>query len=536
MLRAAGKRARRGEERGGRARCSDVAALSCSRLRQALPVILGLSLASLAYPGLGAQPKESGPSGTGRGWRDGPVRYLLTDEEYSRFGKLSTEEARSAFVERFWRRLDPDPSTPGNEYRDRFEKLVADADRLWGAEGWRTDRGRVLILLGEPASTRRAGGDPHSVVREIWTYERRSGGAHGPVEIVFYGDRAGRFHLDPAEADNLDAARGWADFPSSPGDLHSLRLIRTFSAPFADLSSFFRVLVPPGRDRGSRMGLSLEPEERRPNATRTAKAEGDRPPSPMGDDGVFFFQTADGRILALAALEFRPDVRLRSAADPPASASDYDGFVWLIRQGPSRGPRPREAAVWLERREERNETGRILFTGKVRVDPGRYVLRYLVGDARGQTLALREKEIDVPDLSPGEFSASSVVPAERFGPAPTGGPTPYSVGSEEVVPQPGRRFERDGPMRVYLQVYGAATDPASGTPRVEVTFTFDRAVRGRFHPYGRPLSYHGVAGASLGLTLPVAGWPRGDYRVVVDLRDAVSGALASAEGFFHVAD
>ena len=93
-----------------------------------------------------------------RSWRDGPVRYLLTRDEYQRYGRLRTPEAREVWVERFWRRLDPDPTTPVNEFRDRFEKRAAETDRFREplTPGWRSDRGRVLLLAGAPSAVRRS--------------------------------------------------------------------------------------------------------------------------------------------------------------------------------------------------------------------------------------------------------------------------------------------------------------------------------------------------------------------------------------------
>src|SRR5262245_31062518 len=65
-------------------------------------------------------------AGIPRSWRDGPVRVLLTDDERRAFGALGSDEERAAFVERFWRRLDPDTTTPEtNEFRDRFEARCA---------------------------------------------------------------------------------------------------------------------------------------------------------------------------------------------------------------------------------------------------------------------------------------------------------------------------------------------------------------------------------------------------------------------------
>jgi GWxTD domain-containing protein len=56
-------------------------------------------------------------------------------------------------VESFWRRRDPDPAKPGNEFAQVFYQRVKAADDLYGEGGLRgslSDRGRALILLGPP--------------------------------------------------------------------------------------------------------------------------------------------------------------------------------------------------------------------------------------------------------------------------------------------------------------------------------------------------------------------------------------------------
>src|SRR5262249_42516616 len=88
------------------------------------------------------------------GWREGPVRYLLTRDEDIAFRHLDPREARLAFIERFWASRDPDTSTPDNEFRDLFYRRVAFAVRAFTTEstkpGWKTDRGKIYILLGPP--------------------------------------------------------------------------------------------------------------------------------------------------------------------------------------------------------------------------------------------------------------------------------------------------------------------------------------------------------------------------------------------------
>ncbi len=100
------------------------------------------------------RPPESKPAEElGEDWSQGPARYILSASEREDFQRLSDPLARSEFIAVFWKAHDPKPETPGNEYRDEFEKRVAFADMRFNQDETRgslTDRGMVLILLGPP--------------------------------------------------------------------------------------------------------------------------------------------------------------------------------------------------------------------------------------------------------------------------------------------------------------------------------------------------------------------------------------------------
>jgi GWxTD domain-containing protein len=86
-------------------------------------------------------------------WVDGPVRFLLTDAERKRWATLPDDEARRDFVTAFWRRFDPDPLTPVNEFEVEFYRRVQYADAALSTESMRgslSDRGQVLLILGPP--------------------------------------------------------------------------------------------------------------------------------------------------------------------------------------------------------------------------------------------------------------------------------------------------------------------------------------------------------------------------------------------------
>src|SRR6195256_584215 len=97
-----------------------------------------------------------------RKWLDEDVAYIITDEEKSAFKALKTDEEREQFIEQFWLRRDPSPDTIENEFRDDHYSRIAKANERYasGIPGWRSDRGRIYILWGEPAEieTHPAGG------------------------------------------------------------------------------------------------------------------------------------------------------------------------------------------------------------------------------------------------------------------------------------------------------------------------------------------------------------------------------------------
>lgn len=93
-----------------------------------------------------------------RQWLEEVVPYIITPEERSVFLSLPDEEERGRFIENFWRKRDPNPQTPENEFKLEYYKRIALANKLFGqsgTEGWRTDRGRIYILLGPPHEIQR---------------------------------------------------------------------------------------------------------------------------------------------------------------------------------------------------------------------------------------------------------------------------------------------------------------------------------------------------------------------------------------------
>jgi GWxTD domain-containing protein len=81
------------------------------------------------------------------------ARLIMTKEEIKIFSHLPDAQSRKEFIADFWLKRDPDPDTPGNEFKSEFEARVAFVNKRFGKEGGpgiNTDRGRVYIFMGPP--------------------------------------------------------------------------------------------------------------------------------------------------------------------------------------------------------------------------------------------------------------------------------------------------------------------------------------------------------------------------------------------------
>ncbi|HLP60859.1 MAG TPA: GWxTD domain-containing protein [Candidatus Deferrimicrobium sp.] len=90
-----------------------------------------------------------------RDWLD-LVYYIISPIEKETFLKLTNNRERDAFINLFWKLRDPTAGTPENEFREEHIKRFQHANRYFKygtpLPGWKTDRGKIYILLGPPVS------------------------------------------------------------------------------------------------------------------------------------------------------------------------------------------------------------------------------------------------------------------------------------------------------------------------------------------------------------------------------------------------
>ncbi|HPM35937.1 MAG TPA: GWxTD domain-containing protein [candidate division Zixibacteria bacterium] len=97
------------------------------------------------------------------------LELIADGNEIKPLRKIDSLADRVAALDRFWAERDPDPTTAVNEIKVVFYYRVDLANRLFSIlnmEGWRTDRGRVLIRYGEPDQI-----DDYPLVADRYPYQ-----------------------------------------------------------------------------------------------------------------------------------------------------------------------------------------------------------------------------------------------------------------------------------------------------------------------------------------------------------------------------
>ncbi len=115
--------------------------------------------------------------------------YVASEPEQKQYRSLTDVKGKQKFLFEFWRRRDPDPSTPANEYKEEYFHRVEYTEKNLGGgvrEGWRTDRGRVYIVYGPADEVERFPSAGESLPYEIWHYNNIQGGV-----IFVFVDRTG---------------------------------------------------------------------------------------------------------------------------------------------------------------------------------------------------------------------------------------------------------------------------------------------------------------------------------------------------------
>ncbi|MDI6849809.1 MAG: GWxTD domain-containing protein [Candidatus Saccharicenans sp.] len=136
-----------------------------------------------------------------RKWLEEEVVYIISQKEREVFLRLENDRQRDIFIEAFWKQRDPNPNTPENEFKVEHYRRLEYANKHFGKEspgpGWRSDMGKIYIMLGEPQSTEKYENLYDLYPTIIWFYQGMAEyGLPNAFSVVFYKpDGMGEYRL-----------------------------------------------------------------------------------------------------------------------------------------------------------------------------------------------------------------------------------------------------------------------------------------------------------------------------------------------------
>ena len=153
-------------------------------------------------------------------WLNEDVVYIISPEERTAFLQLETNEEREQFIESFWLRRSSNPDLPDNDFKEEHYRRIAYANEHFasGIPGWKTDRGRIYIIWGQPDEIEshptggtydrpmdEGGGSTTTYPWETWRYRYLEGIQENVILEFVDPSSTGEYHLtmDPSEKDAL---------------------------------------------------------------------------------------------------------------------------------------------------------------------------------------------------------------------------------------------------------------------------------------------------------------------------------------------
>ncbi len=113
------------------------------------------------------------------------IVYINTKDDRKLYKSLNNAVGKKEFINSIWLRPNDEQIAP-SIFRERYLHRARSADVQFKSvfgRGWKSDRGRVLILYGVPSNVQRFPSTKGSMPYQIWLYDKLKG--QGGVQFIF---------------------------------------------------------------------------------------------------------------------------------------------------------------------------------------------------------------------------------------------------------------------------------------------------------------------------------------------------------------
>jgi GWxTD domain-containing protein len=486
----------------------------------ALVIVLGLALGGWAGEPQAVSAKKEPISASSRQWLEEVVPYIITDVEKKVFENLPNEEERGRFIVRFWEKRDPEPATPENEFKTAYFKRIALANKSFGASGisgWRTDRGKIFILLGPPQEIQRdfnpasTNALTMNAARETWNYWNlanprlpynlefsfldKHGTGNYVMETSLIPRAGGNIPFDTATLSyQFDRMEILAESMKNPFEgEEELRELITTQVAYDHIPFRYEALNFKGTERSTYVPLFLE--------IPYSKLAGKR--------------TEDKFLYSLTLM---------------ISLSNPMGQSLFQKSKEVRLEYSEQEARLLEGLPCRIQTA-------VSWPPGNYRIHVLVLDNNTGKVGTAHEDFVVRNFTGGEPVISDIFLSRE------GGPADETAGAGAPLVRPGnspmqadRTFRPGEEMNIYFEVYNLSTDPGSGLNRMtaELSIIQDGRTVVRIPP--PPAEPSAQMDSRVQMSVKLKNFQPGPYVLKINVTDANAAKSAGAEVGFKITE
>ncbi|MEW5806791.1 MAG: GWxTD domain-containing protein [Acidobacteriota bacterium] len=523
--------------------------------------------------------QEKSENGGFKRWIEGPIRYIITSKEEKAFKKLKTDTQRAYFIYRFWYKRDATPGTVRNEFREVFWDRVLTANAMFNETskpGWKTDRGKIFILLGPPdiiesdthpdvpfppplvgsegkdttlsdatilmtgqsatavSDSRQLRVDTGFRGIERWTYlQSRSKNLPPHLIVAFYRSSSNEYILSDNPQHYTYLFPGLAARPDSSAFFIFQRDSIMATNPRADIQfSRYVDYTPPFSFENSiafklDLGEALEAptvEELIDEAVTTSE----------------FFNTIQGTFATLFFMNAAKETYVILQCTVPkkeilAEGGREPAFVSIFGRIESKEDRETHYSFASDAIVPGNiidDGENLILLSRVMIPPGDYRAKIGILNLPHGSAGNFEIEIQVPDIPVERPALSSLVLTSSM----EYHDDPGSKFARNILIKPKASFEfsRNEEFGVYFVVYNVFGDPESSLPDFTITYRFCRKEGEHCRAIGMPIQKKNLKYEIQGWTFPLKDWPQGDFILEVEVVDNISGGSASKSVFFSV--
>ena len=480
-----------------------------------------------------------------RQWLEQDVTYIISPQEKDVFRRLQTTEEKEQFIEQFWYRRDEDPMTASNEFKEEHYRRLAYVNERFqsGVPGWKTDRGRIYVIHGEPAeiekhqpgehsqrSSREGGGSKAMFGFEIWRYRHIEGiGPNVEIEFVDPGG-SGEYRLAtaPWEKAALLSLDGAAPYSSPWNWDRSLGMhTRAEDNPFTRYETLARVQHAPEikfKDLQQLVDVKVSYDSL---SFRTRQD---------------YFRLNEASVLVPLNVEIENEnLTFKREGEVMVARVAIYGIVTSLTH---RVVAEFEHDLKVSYRPEALEKGllsRSLYQKVLILENRmRYRADVVVKDLNSDNIGLVRTPIGSPQATD-HLELSSLILTDyiaqlKDAPAPE---EMFVIGDLKVLPNLRNRFYSARPFGAYLQVYNATLDQSAQNPEISALFRIERGgkqVKYWSEDAGESIQFFSEQRLVLAKALSLANLPPAQYELHVEIEDRLSGdKIETRQGFEIVA-